>query len=247
MESYMKVIISTLILLSLQSCSLFTKYQTPFSVEDPSIKGEKLFAKGSMISSSKQRYWLSYRYALEGGGYTVVDDDKFPFFKTTGLTAIAENTEANFKFWKEGQAYSKSLCSDFFRRISLAKAHREHAKKQTNIIGGLVTAGMGFASSSAEAVGATGMAFSGAGSGFDAYDSTYLVTPDLGLMESLVKAVQSKKSSEVTADQLMHVSDAINHLNDFVYPCTFTGMQALLDNSLNKKISDFPTHAPFNP
>jgi hypothetical protein len=200
-----------------------------------------------MISSSKQRYWLSYRYALEGGGSTVIADDQFPFYKTTGLNTIVENTEANFKFWKEGQAYSKSLCRDFFRRISLAKAHREHAKKQTNIIGGLVTAGMGFASSSAEAVGATGMAFSGAGSGFDAYDSTYLVTPDLGLMESLVKAVQSKKSSEVTADQLTHDADAINHLNDFVYPCTFTGMQALLDNSLNKKISDFPTHAPFNP
>lgn len=220
----MKVIISILILLSLQSCSLFTKYQTPFSVEDPSIKGEKLFAKGSMISSSKQRYWLSYRFALEGGGYTVVDDEKFPFFKTTSLNAVVENPEANFKFWKEGQAYSKSLCSDFFRRISLAKAHREHAKKQTNIIGGLVTAGMGFASSSAEAVGATGMAFSGAGSGFDAYDSTYLVTPDLGLLEALVKAVQSKKSSEVTPAHLMHLSDAINHLNDFVYPCTFTGM-----------------------
>lgn len=247
MESYMKVITSILVILSLQSCSLFSKYQTPFLVEDPSIKGETLFAKGSMISSSKQRYWLSYRYALEGGGYTVVDDEEFPFFKTTSLNAVVENPEANFKFWKEGQAYSKSLCSDFFRRISLAKAHREHAKKQTNIIGGLVKAGMGFASSSAEAVGATGMAFSGAGLGFDAYDSTYLVTPDLGLMEALVKAVQSKKSSEVTPAHLMHLSDAINHLNDFVYPCTFTGMQALLDNSLNKKISDFPTHAPFTP
>lgn len=243
----MKVLILTLSVFLIQGCSFFPMYQTPFSVEDPSIKGEQLYASGTMISSTKKRYWLSYRYALENGGYTVTDDVNFPYFKTTGFTTPTVNKDANYQFWKEGQAYAKSLCSDFFRRISLAKAHREHAKKQTNIVGGLVTAGMGLASNSAEAVGAAGLAFSGAESSFDAYDASYLVTPDLGLMEALVKAVQNKKSSTITKNDLTYISDTIVHLNDYVYPCTFSGMQALLDNSLNKKISDFPAYAPFAP
>lgn len=243
----MKALTLALLIFLIQSCSFFPKYQTPFSVEDPSIKGENSYATGTMISSTQKRYWLSYRYALEQGGYTVADEESFPGFKTTGFTAPMENKDANYQFWKEGQSYSKSLCSDFFRRISLAKAHREHAKKQTNIVGGLVTAGMGLASNSAEAVGAAGLAFSGAESSFDAYDSTYLVTPDIGLLEALVKAIQNKKSSTITKNDLTHVSDTIRHLNDYVYPCTFTGMQALLDHSLNKKISDFTAYAPFAP
>lgn len=242
----MKKSVSLLATAILSGCSYFPKYQTPFSVEDPSIKGDNLYAAGTMISSTKKRYWLSYKNALLKGGYTVEEASEFPNFRTTGLSSPTSDVDANYQFWKEGQAYAKSLCSDFFRRISLAQAHREHAKKQTNILGGLVTAGMGLAGSSAEAVGAAGLTFSGVGSSFDAYDSSYLVTPDLGLMEALVRAVQENKSLSVSGDDLTHVSDVIIHLNEYVYPCTFTGMKALLDNSLNKNISELQ-YAPFSP
>ena len=242
----MKYLVFALSVFLLTGCSKFPKYQTPFSVEDPSIKGEKLYANGTMISSTKKRYWLSYRYALEKGGYTVADDTGFPYFKTTGFTKPIEDKDANYQLWKEGQAYARSLCSDFFRRISLAKAHRDHAQKQTNIAGGLMTAGMGLAGVSPKAVGGAGLLFSGAESSFDAYNASYLVSPDLGLMEALVRAVQNKKDETVTKDSLPHVSDTISHLNEYVYPCTFTGMQALLDDSLGKKITEFG-YEPFNP
>lgn len=80
----MKYFVFFLPLILLVGCAKFPKYQTPFSVEDPSIKGDKLFANGIMISSTQKRYWYSYRYALERGGYTVEADASFPFFKTTG-------------------------------------------------------------------------------------------------------------------------------------------------------------------
>lgn len=242
----MKSIVILLLVLVLSGCSKFTSYQTPFSIEDPSIKGENLFAGGTMISSTKKRYWFSYRYALEKGGYIVVDDKDFPYFKTIGFRAPVENKDANYQFWQEGQAYARSLCSDFFRRISLAKAHRDHAQKQTNIVGGIITAGMGLASASPEVVGGTGLLFSGAESSFDAYNASYLVTPDLGLMEALVRAIQNKRDETVTKNDLLHVSDTINQLNEYVYPCTYTGMQALLDDSLGKKVTEFG-YKPFNP
>lgn len=170
----------------------------------------------------------------------------FHSLKPQALTAPIEDKDANYQFWKEGQAYARSLCSDFFRRISLAKAHRDHAKKQTNVVGGIITASMGLASASPEVVGGTGLLFSGAESSFDAYNASYLVTPDLGLMEALVRAIQNKKEKIITKNDLPHVSDAINQLNEYVYPCTFTGMQALLDDSLGKKVTEFG-YEPFSP
>ena len=231
--------VALLLVSLLAGCAKFPKYQTPFSVEDPSIKGENSFASGTMIGSTRQRYWMSYRHALTKGGYTVSNKTDFPFFTITDFSAPAEDKDANFQLWKEGQAYARSLCSDFFRRISLAKAHRDHAQKQTNIAGGLITAAMGLASASPEAVGASGLVFSSAESSFDAYNAAYLVTPDLGLMEALVRAVQNDLSSKVAKNDMPHVSDAIGKLNEYVYPCTFTGMQALLDDSLDKKITEF--------
>lgn len=234
----MKIMATIFMILFFLGCAKYPKYQTPFSIEDPSIKGENSFAKGIMISSTQKRYWFSYRYALEEGGYIVEYDKNFPFFKTIGFTAPVENTEANYQFWKESQVYARSLCSDFFRRISLAKAHRDHAQKQTNILGGIITAGMGLASASPGVVGGTGLLFSGAESSFDTYNASYLVTPDLGLMEALVRAIQNKRDKAVTKRDLVHVSDVINQLNEYVYPCTHTGMKALLDDSLGKKITE---------
>ena len=234
----MKVKAIFLSIILIQGCSSLTKFQTPFSVEDPTIKGKSIAASGTMISSTQKRYWYSYMHALKKGGYDVEDSNDFPGFTTNGLIGPLQDKDANFQFWKEGQVYAKSLCTDFFRRISLAKAHRDFAKKEVNIIGGLVTAAMGLLSSSAEFVGATGLVFSSTEASFESYDSSYLVTPNLGLMETLVKEMQAKKSREVTKDNLEYVSDVITHLNEFVYPCTYTGMQTLLDSSLNKKIEE---------
>ncbi len=41
---------------------------------------------------------------------------------------LIEDRDANYPLWKEEQAYVRSLCSDFSKRIPLAKAHRDHAK-----------------------------------------------------------------------------------------------------------------------
>lgn len=248
--------------------------RTSFSVEDPSVKGEKKIAKGSMISTTKDRYWASYCNALEKGGYKVFlpspskqnskesganKEAKAPAMENSNLTncesigranytdmriiGVTSQTsgdiEANKLFWKDGQAFARTLCSDFFRRIARSYAHRENVRKQTNIAGGLITGIMGLAGASPEAVGGTGLSFASAESAFNVYNETFMVTPDLGLMEALVKTVQKTKSQEVDMKSLEHVSDVITHLNEYVYPCTFTGMQALLDQSLNRKLSDF--------
>lgn len=240
----MKCKLAMILISSIYLHGCATNMQTPFSVEDPSINGEQIFAKGTMVSSTKQRYWMAYKYALNSNGYTYTDKNTLPYFELTGIGTPTSNKEANFLFWKEGQAYAKTLCSDFFRRISRAKAHRDNAQKQTNIAGGVITAGMGLGGASSAIVGATGLLFSGAESSFEAYNSSFLVTPDLGLMEALIRAVQGQIRASVTKDELLYVSDVITNLNEYVYPCTFTGMQALLDDSLNKKLSNYD-YIPF--
>jgi hypothetical protein len=249
-----------------------SNWRTSYSVEDPTVKGEKNIAQGSMISTTRDRYWASYCNALEKGGYIVyysqeenpkddegaeskhaikaIDEgftscDSFGRDGRTKLHVIGvketkeNNKDANLQLWKDGQVYARTLCSDFFRRIARSYSHRQHARKQTNIAGGFISGAMGLAGVSPDAVGGTSLAFSSAESMFNAYDESFMVTPDLGLMEVLVKTAQKSKSESVNDKDIDHVSDVLTHLNEYVYPCTFTGIQALLDQSLDYKLSDF--------
>lgn len=238
----MKTLILLSTLFGLASCSLTPSYQTPYSVEDPTIKGEKSFAVGKMITSTNGRYWATYTKALAKAGFTGADS-------SLTLTTLPSNDaqQVNKLLWKEGTVYARTLCSDFFRRVSRSKSFRDHAKSQTNIAGGVITGLMGLADVNSAVVGGTGTLFSSVESSFDAYNSAFLVTPDLGLIEKLVREKQKAYKAEIDEkDTFEHVTDVIQYLNEYVYPCTFTGMHAILDESLNRRIQDFEPLFPIS-
>jgi len=223
----------------------FYHLQAPFSVEDPTVNGGLFVDSGPMIRSARDRYWMAYQNALDKDGYDLEDSDAYPYFRPGKLeAATAGDNAANALFWREGKTYARLLCNDFFDRVAFAFAHREHARKQTNIAGGLITGIMGLAGASPELVGGTGLGFASAESAFNAYNESFMVTPDLGLMHALVRTTQDAKDKLVDEATLLHVTDVQKHLADYVAPCTFTGMQALLDESLKRKLSDFPTTVP---
>jgi hypothetical protein len=257
----MKYFSLILAIIALSGCA--NNLRAPFSVEDPTVYGEKNIARGSMIKTSKDRYWASYCNALETSGYKVLyqkpegkDENDLEgcrlIGRVDGYTAMrvikAETksdiftiNKANIQFWKDGKAFARTLCSDFFRRIARSYAHRQHARMQTNVAGGFLTGVMGLFDASSGVTGGTALAFASAESAFNNYDESYLITPNLGLMEALVKTTQREISREVDSHQnkLKSVSDVITHINEYVYPCTYTGMQALLDESLNRKLTEF--------
>lgn len=234
---YKAVIVGLSVLLS--ACQQTVR--TPFSVTDPSIEGNTIFTSGGMLQSSQQRYWYSYKVALEAAGYKaeVKKGEKGGIsIAVTGLGEAPEGTDtatataANDHFFKEGKAYARTLCSEFFARLSRAKAHRDFGRSETNIVSGIVVGGMGLAGVASEAVGGAGLLFSGAESTFEAYDAAFLATPDLALLEQLVRTEQDLVLKEAKVDGIKRVADVISLLNDYVYPCTFTGMKALLDDSI---------------
>lgn len=242
-------------LLSIALTGCPAKFQAPFSVEDPTVKGSNEVSTGDMINSTKARYWIAYKEALEKNGYEVQagqddagNDIPFPGFYVKGLETTAPDTDqakaANVRFWKEGRTYARTLCSDFFRRVAITYSQREHARMQTNVGGGLLTGIMGLADVSSGVVGGTGLAFSSAESAFNAYNESFMVTADLGLMKALVETTQGAVSSQVDINKLEHVTDVLDHLNAYVSPCTYTGMQNLLDDSLNKKMEGLSTWKP---
>lgn len=237
----MKYIGMLLIAILFLGCSVLPPLGTPFSAEDPTINGNGDFTEEIMISSTKKRYWMSYKVALEAGGYTVEkveDKEKFPNFKTIELTTPEANVTANTIFWKEGRIYANSLCTSFFNRLSITHAHRQHAQKQTNIAGGLVSAILGLSGVPSAVVGGAGALFNGAESSFDAYNTSFLATPNVDQMQALVRKTQQKISSDVNESKLEYVSDVLMRLNEYSYPCSFTGMQNLLDSSINEKITN---------
>lgn len=241
-----KSTLTILLAIALSGCGVLApNLQTPFEIQNPAIKGQNDFSAGAMINSTSKRYWLAYRNALEKNGYTVSVPGTQPLdlkklFNTTKYSQSATvDAAASVQLWKVGITYSDSLCEDYFSRLAFSKAHRLNARRQTNIAGGVISAIMGLSNVSTKVVGGTGVLFSGVDSGFDAYDSSFLVTPDIALMKSLVREKQKNFRNSVGDSNIATVEDAIGYLLQYNEPCSYTGMQKLLSDSLNLKIEAF--------
>ncbi|MFT6031246.1 MAG: hypothetical protein ACI8O8_002996, partial [Oleiphilaceae bacterium] len=100
----------------------------------------------------------------------------------------------------------------------------------------LISGIMGLAGTASSVVGGTSLLFSSLESGFDAYDSAFIVTADFGLMERLVKEKQEAYRDKVNLKAFTHVSDVTYALNQYTYYCTFTGMKAILDEAVTESI-----------
>jgi hypothetical protein len=247
--------------IALSGCASHT---TPYSVEDPTIFGNYLGpSTAKMMQMNLARYWTSYYKAQEASGYTIIGKDLKIVISTAGSQVVPNkefdkvlrniggqlilvtkynletqisSTQAYSQFFKEGTTLSRTLCSDFFRRASRASSYRQGSKSGINITGGLISGIMGLAGTASSVVGGTSLLFSSLESGFDAYDSAFIVTADFGLMERLVKEKQEAYRDKVNLKAFTHVSDVTYALNQYTYYCTFTGMKAILDEAVTESI-----------
>ena len=152
-----------------------------------------------------------------------------------------QDKSKNKHLWNTGKTYARILCTDVFRVISLAAAKRKNARSQTNIFGGLISGGMGLAGVNSEAVGGVSLLFSSLDSSFEAYDAAFLVSPDVASVDSLVRASQAKKSEGYDSKAFSTTGEVLVALNDYVHPCTFTGMQSLLNRAATRGAQDITT------
>ena len=148
-----------------------------------------------------------------------------------------------------GITYSQLLCAAYFDRQVYAQAHRNFARSEMNLSAGLASTLLGLAQASTTGVAATGALFSFSEASFDAFDSAYLVSPELADLERLVR--EKLREEEVVIYRKLHadtrlrwpdrvetLDQAERVLGDYIFHCTFNGMKLLLSSSVRKRSDD---------
>jgi len=207
-------------------CSSFTSLQTPYNDRNPLVDGpievEKPRTDVPLLSS--QGYRFSAAYAL----------------------AKKEPTQLNLRrFLESGMAYTDLQCSEYFSRIDWTRAQRDYSQKQTTLVGSLTTAMLGLADAGSAVTGGVGSAFGFSSSSFDAYNSAFLASTDIGLLQELVASAQAKDKSTLlkrvsgtTGTWPLRIDSldlAVSDLNTYIGRCTPTGIRNLLKASIQDK------------
>ena len=225
----MKYLLKLLPLIVIAGCSVFPRYQTPFSVRNPLIYGSMKAKDGTTdttyLAEKAQAFIDAYKAARDKE-----NDDTIKKYVDTGIT------------------YTHLLCKDYFDRLTFTKAHRDFAKKETNFIGGFASALMGLAKASSSSVAATGALFSFTEASFDSYNESFIVSPDISTLERLVKEKQQEeeviiyKKLNATSgnwpDKIETLDQAERALSAYICHCTVNGIRILLDSSLQQKAKE---------
>lgn len=220
----MRYLIVATLFVMVSGCGIFPSYQTPFSVRNPLIDGslEGPNKQATTFLNQKAQSWVDAYNKLR-------DEPK------------KENVR---RYVGTGITYSNLICRDYFERLSLTKAHRDHAKKETNLIGGLTASLMGLAKASASGIAATSAAFSFGSASFDAYDEAFLVSPNIAELDKLVQRKQEQvelliyrklDSSAKWPDGIETMDEADRALSSYIETCSSNGIRNLLSESIEEK------------
>ncbi|WP_168377687.1 hypothetical protein [Acinetobacter cumulans] len=239
--------------LLLTGCGVIkTKYQTPYLIPNVSLQGDH-WLSGSVIQSSKKRYWLTYEKALRAEGFQLADSYekkgnqqnlKVPgAFLTYDLDQnkefpLDQRQKVNKKLFNEGYIYALSICTGYFQQADYTKSQRSFARKETNISGGLLAAALGLAEASVKTVSGVGVAFSALDSSFDSYDTSFVVSPQLGLLERAILTEMSNVYESNKNTEFNSVSQVLVPLLKISNVCSQTGMQAYVDQSVQDNITN---------
>ena len=129
-------------------------------------------------------------------------------------------------------AVTNSLCDDFFRATNAAALHRQNVRANVNDVGTLITAILGFAKAGSIATSAVASATGFGDSVLRNYDTAYLVTPDLAVLQPLVRAEQVEVRRGIAAAPPASFQTAHDAVLLYAEPCTYLGMKRLLTRSV---------------
>lgn len=209
-------------------CSSFETFSTPFSVRNPLIHGQ-------LINNERKE--------------TTFLQEKARSFIAAHNAATTEASASNLRAYVgTGITYSQLLCKRYFDELSFTKAHRDFAKRATNLSAGLTSTMLGLAKASSSGVAAAGAAFSFGQSSFDAYNESYIVTPELANLERLVREKQKEEELLIYRrlnategnwpDRVESLDQADRLLNDYIFHCTVNGLRILLASSIQAKTAE---------
>lgn len=96
-------------------------------------------------------------------------------------------TDSFAKAQKEARGVVDYRCTQYFRSLGRASQDLGYTRQETSLTGGVAAGMLGLAGQSAKVIANTAAMFGFASASMDAYESSYLYSPDVGLVEQLVR------------------------------------------------------------
>lgn len=197
--------------LALSGCSTVNDLRTDLSANPIVIANTEEALKGDLAS------------AFQLNGTNVIGFKRFP-------------TEADIKhYMNAGFTLTDMYCDGFFRQTNQSFRKRKFGRNATNDVGTAITAILGLTGVGPNAIAgvATGVGF--ADSTWRNYDESFVVSPELDTVRSLVLAAQDQFRTE-TADKMpTDYMTARSAVIRYAGLCSFLGMQSLLNQSVDQQ------------
>lgn len=164
-----------------------------------------------------------YRVLLEAGE-----------MKNNNRTLAAVGKDNMRRYLGAGFALSDIYCAGFFSKTDEAYRRRRFGRTLTNDVGTAVSTVLGLAKAGENVVTGVAAAVGLADSAWRNYDDSFVVSPDLSNVQSLVFAAQDNfraTTLDATADLPGDYGTAQSVILRYANLCSFLGMKALLDQS----------------
>lgn len=215
----------------LAGCGHFQKFQTPYLNPNPLLTGTRDTDPGDKNGPGLRAQGIAFSKAYAEA-------------KRTGAQQDLK------KFLESGMAYADLECTYYFTRLDYTHAQRDFAQKETTLVGGLTTALLGLADAGSAVTGGAGAAFGFTSSSFDTYNSAFLASDDVGLLQQLVSSVQNNDKIEILRrvtnsdsgaswpDRIDTLDLAVSDLNVYISRCTPIGIRNLLKESIANKTTN---------
>jgi hypothetical protein len=155
-----------------------------------------------------------------------------------GRTLRAVGTDNMRRYLGAGFALSDFYCARFFEKTDEAGRRRKFGRALTNDVGTVITTILGLAKAGESIVTGFGAATGLADSSWRNYDDSFVVSPDLANVQSLVLAAQDNFRARTLAENATLPQDygsAQSVIIRYAHFCSFLGMKAILDRSATEQ------------
>lgn len=219
-----------------------SKTQTPYSLPHPLITGK------FKDRNSKNK-------ETEGELKEYIKRKAQDFIDSYWALKNDPDNKKNLKnFVDQTITYTQLGCTSFFNRLGYTQSHRNFAKSQVNLVNGLVSTTLGLTGVNSKIVGGVGGIFSYTEATIDSYETAYLASSDLRLLEELVRQEMrideyniyeklNRPDNEQWPQAITNMNEAERALDSYIYNCTANGIKQLLYDSLNNSANILKTKA----
>lgn len=209
-------------------------YQNELSAAYVRIEDESGNCQATRPSFQEAQKWSYRRYGTTPGKTAA---ERFACLRFTPIASGAEGAAQVARHLNAGFALSDLYCRNYFSRIALHSRKRGFWRTSTNDVGTAISGILGLASAGVSATSGVGIGFGLADGFFRNYDESFLVGPDLAVVQSAVLGEQKKLKEGVLAKMPNNFADANMAIKQHADACSFVGMKLLL----NQKVSSGPT------